>query len=176
MSDKICLSINNLGLINNAELDIGKINVIIGKNSTGKSTSSKFLYCLLTASSKDGLYLANRDIKKRYTDFVLYWSSQLSNDSLSFTMNDIYIKLSNDSLSNQLFDEVYMELKDVAESFDDKKSYLKGLESIYELVNINKNSKIRHVSIFNSLLNSEYGDSLRDTDDTHVKFYGDIDG
>ena len=46
MSNKMLLSINNLGPINNAELDIAKINVDVKKNSTGKSTSSKFLYCL----------------------------------------------------------------------------------------------------------------------------------
>ena len=45
------LEIENLGLINKANLDIGKINVIVGKNSTGKSTSSKFLFSLLTAAS-----------------------------------------------------------------------------------------------------------------------------
>lgn len=73
MSNKMLLTINNLGPINNAELDIAKINVVVGKNSTGKSTSSKFLYCLLTASSYDGIYLANRDIKRRYINFISYW-------------------------------------------------------------------------------------------------------
>ena len=34
MSNKMLLSINNLCPINNAELDIAKINVVVGKNST----------------------------------------------------------------------------------------------------------------------------------------------
>ena len=44
MVAEMLLEIENLGLINKANLDIGKINVIVGKNSTGKSTSSKFLF------------------------------------------------------------------------------------------------------------------------------------
>ena len=59
MVAEMLLEIENLGLINKANLDIGKINVIVGKNSTGKSTSSKFLFSLLTAASSEGTQLAN---------------------------------------------------------------------------------------------------------------------
>ena len=38
MQNKLLLEIENLGPINKADLDIKKINVIVGKNSTGKST------------------------------------------------------------------------------------------------------------------------------------------
>ena len=43
--------INNVGSINEADMDIGRINVIGGKNCTGKSTTSNLLYCFLRAIS-----------------------------------------------------------------------------------------------------------------------------
>ena len=43
--------INNVGSINHADMDIGRINVIGGKNCTGKSTTSNLLYCFLRAIS-----------------------------------------------------------------------------------------------------------------------------
>jgi len=43
--------IKNVGSIQDADMDIGKINVIGGKNCTGKSTTSNLLYCFLRAIS-----------------------------------------------------------------------------------------------------------------------------
>ena len=45
--------INNVGSINEADMDIGRINVIGGKNCTGKSTTSNLLYCFLRAISSE---------------------------------------------------------------------------------------------------------------------------
>ena len=45
--------INNVGSINEAYMDIGRINVIGGKNCTGKSTTSNLLYCFLRAISSE---------------------------------------------------------------------------------------------------------------------------
>lgn len=43
--------IKNVGSISQADMDIGRINVIGGKNCTGKSTTSNLLYCFLRAIS-----------------------------------------------------------------------------------------------------------------------------
>ena len=179
MSNKMSLSINNLGPINNAELDIAKINVVVGKNSTGKSTSSKFLYCLLTASSFDGIYLANRDIKRRYMNFYSYWSNKLFDESFSANFNDIFSLLLDDFITDKVFDEIYNSLYNLSKEISPntvKNDYLKDLEAIKELAEINKNPKIRHASTFNTLFNSEYGGSLGGNGDASVKFKGDIEG
>ena len=47
------LELNDVGPIHNAELEINKINIIGGQNSTGKLTSSKLLYCFLKANSSN---------------------------------------------------------------------------------------------------------------------------
>lgn len=53
MDDKFNLEINDFGIINEANIEINKINVVGGVNSSGKSTASKILYCLLKANSVD---------------------------------------------------------------------------------------------------------------------------
>ena len=53
MENDLILEINNVGPISHAKINIGKISIIGGKNSTGKSTSSKLLYCFLRANSPD---------------------------------------------------------------------------------------------------------------------------
>lgn len=45
--------INNVGSINHADMEIGRINVIGGKNCTGKSITSNLLYCFLRAISSE---------------------------------------------------------------------------------------------------------------------------
>lgn len=51
MEDIFHLEINDFGRINNADIEINKINVVGGVNASGKSTASKLLYCFLKANS-----------------------------------------------------------------------------------------------------------------------------
>lgn len=60
------LKIENFGPINEADLDISKINIIAGKNASGKTTISKLLYCIITTFSGDGEYLAYESIKDQF--------------------------------------------------------------------------------------------------------------
>ena len=51
MEELMNFKVKNFGPINNADMVIGKINIIGGHNATGKSTASKLLYCFLKANS-----------------------------------------------------------------------------------------------------------------------------
>lgn len=51
MENKFNLEIEDFGLINEANIEINRINVVGGVNSSGKSTASKLLYCFLKANS-----------------------------------------------------------------------------------------------------------------------------
>ena len=60
------LKIDNFGPINKADLDISKINIIAGKNASGKTTISKLIYCIITAFSTDGDYLSYESMKEQF--------------------------------------------------------------------------------------------------------------
>ena len=60
------LKIDNLGPINQADLNISKINIIADKNARGKTTISKLLYCIITAFSADGDYLSYESMKEQF--------------------------------------------------------------------------------------------------------------
>ena len=64
------LEVNGMWSINNANIDIGKINIIGGNNSTGKSTTSKLLYCFIKSSTENGRNLAIQDITKEIKRFL----------------------------------------------------------------------------------------------------------
>ena len=51
MVEMMNLKLENLGPTNKANINIGKITIVAGHNSTGKSTVSKFLYSFLRSNS-----------------------------------------------------------------------------------------------------------------------------
>lgn len=63
MEEDITLKLENVGPIDNAKINIGKINIVGGKNSTGKSTSSKLLYCFLRSNSSNRQELALKSLR-----------------------------------------------------------------------------------------------------------------
>lgn len=75
MENKINIKINDFGPINEANINLNKINVVGGNNATGKSTTSKLLYCFLKSNMDNRI------------DFALE-HSRLRIDSL---INNIYV-------------------------------------------------------------------------------------
>lgn len=66
MTNNLNLEIKNFGLINEANIEINKINVIGGINSSGKSTASKLLYGFLKANSLK----QREDLIKNFTGYL----------------------------------------------------------------------------------------------------------
>ena len=79
------LEINDFGQINNAEINIKKINVVGGVNSSGKSTVSKILYCYLKS-----------EIDDESIDYLLD-SEELSD------LNDSNVKFETDFIPSDIF-------------------------------------------------------------------------
>ena len=82
MKSGINFKINNVGPVANADINIGKINVVGGKNSTGKSTSSKLLYCFLRANSSDRQDLAMESLFGEIRRLRMILGRYLSDDAL----------------------------------------------------------------------------------------------
>ena len=161
MVAEMLLEIENLGLINKANLDIGKINVIVGKNSTGKSTSSKFLFSLLTAASSEGTQLANMDIHSKLLNFVLYWGTKGSQE-MDDKFKQIRNSLMRHSVSSELFDDIYSNIALTLENYDfkDKELCINDLNDLFRIIKLNKDEYSRYITVFNALIESEYGSSL----------------
>ena len=173
MAAEMLLEIENLGLINKANLEIGKINVIVGKNSTGKSTSSKFLFSLLTAASGEGTQLANNNIHFRLLNFVEYWKVKGSQEMES-KFNQVKNSLLNNHISPELFEDAYSQITLIleGEDFKDKELCINDLEGLYHIIKLNNDENFRYITVFNALVESEYGSSLNRFKDAHIKFHG----
>lgn len=177
MAAEMLLEIENLGLINKANLEIGKINVIVGKNSTGKSTSSKFLFSLLTAASSEGTQLANNDIYSKLLNFILYWESK-GPQEMEDKFKQIRNSLMYNSASSDLFEKIYQDIALALENYDfkDKELSVNGLNDLFRVINLNKDEYFRYLTVFNALIESEYGSSLNKFSNAHIKFHGNYDG
>ena len=151
MAAEMLLEIENLGLINKANLEIGKINVFVGKNSTGKSISSKFLFSLLAATSSEGIQLANEDIRSKLLNFVLYWRTKGSPE-LNDTFKQIRNSLMNHSeLFDDICDNISVTLKN--HDFKDKELRINDLNDLFRIINLNKNEYYRYITVSMLLLN-----------------------
>lgn len=177
MAAEMLLEIENLGLINKANLEIGKINVIVGKNSTGKSTSSKFLFSLLTAASSEGTQLANNNIHFRMLNFVDYWKVK-GTPEMESKFNQVKNSLINNPLSSKLFEDAYSEITLILEDndFKDKELCINDLNSLFHIIKLNNDENIRYLTVFNALVESEYGSSLNRFKDAYIKFHGNYEG
>jgi len=121
------LEINNFGSINKANLELKKLNVVAGVNGSGKSTSSKLLYCVLTSFSAEKEYLSNISIYEKFSKVMneLLKEFEFEHDSL--------IKL------NKILNS-FPKLNDV--SYNDKlENFITSLKKIIDESKINNKEK-----------------------------------
>ena len=162
MSDTMRLSLKDFGPIDTAEIDIGKITVIGGENATGKSTTSKILYCFLRANSKKRQeitydYIVNL-IKDEIRDIQRYLRNQ-ENSKIDF--KDLRKKLTQNSNDFNSILETYDEIKERIdnenlsdESIDEIDERLSAIDDLIEIVEDNGNPL--YVSIMKKLLKAEF--------------------
>ena len=174
MKNKLVLDINDFGPINNAQVELNKINIIAGNNASGKSTSSKLLFCFLTAISKEGIYLANRSIYDNIFNFILEWNVKVNNKfaHINFPKDSLYNKYLNDS-----FLELTTNLEKIIlnEDFPRKNSCLDNLHQINHLIELNKNDDERIQRVIKSLLAKEFNSEIKKVKNTMIKFYGNFE-
>lgn len=171
------LKINNFGPINNADLDIGKINVIAGKNSSGKTTISKLLYCIITSFSTDGENLTYESMKDQLISLInniqIPYSESTINDLEKIRMNLELDK--NYNLST--IEQSYNSLESIINSLDldDKKFFLNSIgKNKIRLKNIRKMGFCWPLLI-NLIRNEFSGDEqlINNFNESEIKFYND---
>lgn len=125
------LKIDNFGAINQADLDISKINIIAGKNASGKTTISKLLYCIVTAFSTDGEYLTYESMKDELELLINNLQIPPSESKTITQLEEIRMKINLEKNNNlKTIDEGYEELKSIINNldFNDKEFFLNSIE------------------------------------------------
>ena len=186
MENDLILEIDNVGPISHAKIDIGKINIIGGKNSTGKSTSSKLLYCFLRANYDHNEDLIVRAISPRLRRFAsdlekyeiipdelqkpLYELGELSVDEIIEYYEElklIYYKFEGDCVVKSHEDWIKTHSEDVDWDVDisesmalqflrDKPRLERHIERIDEMVNVEKNPNELFRYLMSGLLSDEF--------------------
>lgn len=135
MKNNLTMEINDFGPINRAKIDIGKINIIAGPNSSGKTTSSKFIYSLLGLTSTDGMRLLNNSIADR----IKIIHSTLFSSTEDFNEKEKMYEFTTRLSETKNIMEIENEFKKVKDYFN--KSSVKNNKDIKALIEeIDKNS------------------------------------
>lgn len=162
MSDTMRLSLKDFGPIDTANIDIGKITVIGGENATGKSTTSKILYCFLRANSRKRQeityeYIVNL-IKDETRDIQRYLRNHVGS---KIQFNDLQRRLTQNSDNFSIILDVYDEIKERIDSedfsdevMDEINEKLFAIDDLIEIVEDNGNPL--YVSIMKKLLKDEF--------------------
>ena len=150
------LKIDNFGSINEADLDISKINIIAGKNASGKTTISKLLYCIVTAFSTDGKYLIYENIKEQMMSIIN--SIQFSQQDNIKEVDEIRFEIGTDrEYKIETIEKNYEKLEKIINSLDlsDKNFFLDNIKK--NKIRISRIKEIgRYWIILTDLIKNEF--------------------
>ena len=170
MTDEMTLLLNDFGPIIESKIDIGKITVIGGENATGKSTTSKILYCFLRANSARRQEITyDRIIKliKEKTDYIKRFLK--NEDGCDIKFNDLKSRLtryenevrnSNKSgleVITEIFEEIKERIDDEDISFESQNEVDETFEEVDKFIKlVEDNDNALYVSIMKKLLKDEF--------------------
>lgn len=157
MEKTMNFQIKNFGPIKEANLEIGKINVVGGHNATGKSSASKLLYCFLKASSNKRQDFAYESLSSRISSII--GSLEKDRGIIRKARNMDFLELLDEYEQSK---EQYME----TEEYGQNKFIDEDIKLLDDLIDdIQKNSDSFYFSMLNNLLqiefqNNTYGGSI----------------
>ena len=168
------LKIDNFGPINKADLDISKINIIAGKNASGKTTISKLLYCIITSFSSDGEYLAYESMKDRLNNLIKE-SLKIIPDAETTKIANIQLDLkTNPSIATiKNGYNAFEFLIETIDDFENKKYILSMIENDKKTLEGLSSPELNHDLLFNLFRNEFNGDEqlLDNYNDSTINIY-----
>ena len=174
----INLDITDFGPINKANIELKKLNVIAGTNGSGKTTSSKILYCFLTSNSDEKEYLTNMSINRRIRFTINYlldnFEFEFKNEMELRRLNsELILKSADNTYNYQFTDNINLLKKIVNESqITNKETYLEKINAIEDALEINSIEHRQFFEVSSSLINSEFRNKDLKLDKTNVQIYG----
>lgn len=175
------IKIDNFGPIHKADLEVSKINIISGKNASGKTTMSKLIYCILTTFSNDGEFLTYKSMKDRLS-FLIEEILKIQNIETSHIKEIIEIKISIDMNNNfklETIKKCYDRLYSIIESqeFNNKEYFLSMIENDKKTLEGISSPDFYHALLFNLIRNEFVGDEqiLDNFNNSDIVIYNDSD-
>ena len=148
MEETMNFQIRNFGPINEANIKIGKINVVGGHNATGKSSASKLLYCFLKASSNKRQDFAYESLSSKISSII----STLNKDRR-------FIRKAKNMDFLELLDEYEQSKEEYmgTDEYGQNKFIDEDIKELDELLDeIQENSDSFYLSMLNNLLQIEF--------------------
>ena len=149
MISNLILKINDFGPINSASMSIGKINVIGGLNATGKSTTSRLLYCFLKGATMDRKSFAYSLIYPQILGIITNFSDP------DYTFNKRF--MGNVERSVEVYAEVKKKITESDESDFQRDYLLKKMETLDKQIRIiEDNDEKLYEALLKQMLSSEF--------------------
>ncbi|MDR2624010.1 MAG: ATP-binding protein [Methanobrevibacter sp.] len=164
------LEIKDFGPINEAELNIGKINIISGINGSGKSTTSKILYSFLASISQEGINFQNIVASKYLGDierFIRFSADDYSEDLRKKFRNIRNSTSTTDFLDNKDIKNVLLDLKG-KEYIKSSKNFEKSIEEFEKIYKLRDNLEKRGTLIFRDLILNEFNNDIHSSIDSNL--------
>ena len=176
MQNQFKFNIEKFGPINEANLDLNKLNVVGGVNASGKSFSSRLLFCIITALSDEGRRIDNDAIKNLFMDLIkrndLNFSALSNEKKVSYEISDLMKSWDDYDVSYNYLDDFYLKFKEILQNSDLLTQDLTvDLEKIRQVIDSHQDKFQYVISILRFLLISEFGvDQLNNFMDQMLMF------
>lgn len=162
MKDKTAIVVKDLGPINNANINLGKITVVAGHNACGKSSLSKLLYSFFRSNSFNRQEIAYGSISELMGDEAKYISTLLKKHGLTggISLNDFSSKRFNpDDWEGML--ENYGRMKEALKGICLPENLSNEFDAIFSRIDsligiVCENQNPLYVSLMRSLLEMEF--------------------
>lgn len=175
MQNNFKFQINKFGPINEANININKLTVVGGFNASGKSFSSRLLFCIVTALSDEGRRIDNEAINNLFRDLIkrhnLDFSAISNNSNNSYQIANLMDSWNDYDVSYEYLNNFYTSFEDILQKDELITQELRNdLNKIEQVVDSHKNKFQYVISILNFLFINEFGlDQLGNFNGSDVK-------